>query len=57
MFTFPKINRQTQTFKELSKRRQQAWLLALGRFGDDDPKLYEKLLICDSHFISGMHSA
>lgn len=52
MWTFPKIQKQTETFKKLSTQRQLAWLSALGK-PDSDPISCENYRICDAHFISG----
>lgn len=53
-FQFPTIYNQTETFKKLSKQRQLAWLLALGK-SDVDPNSCKRNRVCGAHFISGKY--
>ncbi|XP_037038740.1 transcription factor E4F1-like [Bradysia coprophila] len=56
MFMVPMINNQTESFQKLSKQRRNAWLTAIGKT-TSDPKSWEKLQVCDNHFISGKMAA
>lgn len=52
-YRFPMLNNRSPQSLEITKRRQEAWVVALNRI-DFFPHNYKYATICDRHFVSGI---